>query len=254
MPTSNQTLAALLALIISVSAFTAAAITTPPDKLITKDEAIRAIEASPKADPTRQIVSEDNLAGSELQYLAIRWESLLRGWGYHRRIYVSTTPVGDISPYWIISYGKPIFHYSPLGIYVVDARKGELMLAYEDTGGPPQEEDFSVTYVLPSPTQGEGIAVRPGEARSFVVLVTAQPNYDASLPIRIEVKGVPNLILVTQNVTSAVLQTGGRVSVGCSVTAGKAAFNPSIENPSVEVDVTLLGGTHERWFSITAQR
>ena len=250
---SKRLLATLIAVIIAASGFLIVAAYTPSEKPISRDAVIRIIEAHAKADPTKQIVREDNLVSAELEYMAIHWENYLRMAGYHRRIYVSSTPVGDVSPYWVISYGKPVWHYYPLGIYVVDAVTGELMLAYEDTGGPPMESDYSFS-VSPAVDSGPPLTLRPGETKTLIITLTAQPSYDASLPIHVTATGIPDYLIVRQNTTTGMLTTNGRVSVEVQVSASPDAFDAPVENPHVGIEVTLLGSTGGRWLNVALRR
>ena len=250
---SKRVLAALIALIAATSGFMAMAANTPPEGLITREAVLRIIEAHAKADPTKQIVREDNLVSADLEYITINWENYLRMAGYHRRIYVSPTPVGDVSPYWVIGYGKVVWHYYPLGIYVVDAVTGELMLAYEDTGGPPMESDYSFSSSS-EVNSWTPLTLRPGETKTLIITLTARPSYDASLPIHITATGIPDYLIVRQNTTTGTLTTNGKVSVEVQVSASMDAFDAPVENPHVGIEVTLLGSTGGRWLDVALRR
>ncbi len=250
---SKRLLATLIALITAASGFLTVTANTPPDRLISRDAAIKIIEAHAEVDPTKQIVNEGNLVSAELQYMAIHWENYLRMAGYHRRIYVSTTPVGDVSPYWLVNYGKVVWHYFPSGGYIVDARTGELMLAYEDTGGPPMGSDYSFS-LSPEVNSWTPLTLRPGETKTLIITLTSQPTYEASLPIHITARGVPDYLIVRQNTTSGILTTNGRVTVEVRVSASAAAFDAWVENLYVEIDVTLLGSIGGRRLDVVLRR
>jgi len=159
--------AALVAFIITTSGFLVMVENAPTQSVnISKDQAIGIIKASSKVDPEKTIVKDEYLTSAELQYLNINWGSYLWSGGSHRRIYVSTTPVGgEFKPYWVLDYEQPLSHVSSSGTYVVDAETGELMLALEDSGGLPTL-DFSMT-LTPQATQDNPLIVKRGESSSI---------------------------------------------------------------------------------------
>jgi len=252
MTDTKHILTTIIAITITLTGFLAVLMNIPIEATISRENAISVIKANAKVDPTKQIVKDEFLRSAELRYMAIHWENYLQLTGYHRRIYVSTTPVGDMAPYWIIDYQDTRdWHYAPAGSYIVDARTGELMLVLEDTGGPPQESDYSITF---SPDDSlTTLSIKPGETKVITVMLTAQPTYDASLPVHFEATGVPDFITVEQNATSAILRTGEAVSFEIRVSVSSRVYDSNME-PHIEIWATLSGSGIGRVITIILQK
>jgi hypothetical protein len=154
-----------------------------------------------------------------------------------------------MAPYWFIVYqDNANWHYAPAGNYIVDARTGELMLVLEDTGGPPQEPDYSISL-----NQSTALAIRQGETKVIILTLTAQSTYDASLPVHIKATGVPDFIILKQNTTSAILRTGEAVSFEIRISINPMVFNSKTES-HVEIEISFLGSTTGKWIEVILQK
>ena len=215
---------------------------------VSREEALTIVKTNVKVDPEKNIVKDEWLRSAELQCTSIDWSYYPRALGHHRRIYVSTTPVGDIAPYWFIDYQSPGFlHNYTYGSYVVDATTGELMLVLEGAGGPWHCADFLTSF---TPAYADDpyfpVEIKEGQSREVIVGCTAQPSYDASLPLFIRVTSVPKRFVVTQNATSGILRTGGAFAIKLVIesSADAPGFNPppyDSARPRVGIEIGFLG-------------
>jgi hypothetical protein len=209
-PGSRTALTALISCLLAFTGFMILLQNVPADLILTREQAINVVKTSAKVDPEKTIIKDKSLQSVELRYMPINWVNYLRTSGSHSRIYVSTSQVGDIKPYWFIDY---LSNYT-FGSYIVDATTGELMLAQEGSEGPAPGPDFSITTV---PAYANDpyfpVVVKQGQASEVILLFAARPSYDASLSISIRVTAVPKGFTVTQNVTSGILRTGGTLVI-----------------------------------------
>jgi hypothetical protein len=198
---------------------------------ITKEQALKAVEQSPKVDS--RIVSDSAPTNAELRWMKLDWRNVDWIKGGHQHLFLVDTPTGDYGPFWLLEYQKIIedagqsFVYT--GRYIVDADSGQLMAAVEGA-------DLNVIYPHPAPSFGDySVSSNPelpniytpltlgvGEMRAIYVTVKAGPGYDASLPLTFEAVNVRSDLTVSQNATTAILRTDGFTSVRFSVTRSSA--------------------------------
>ncbi len=259
---SPTTMTVIISIILATTAFLAMAITQPmPQTQVTVEQAINILRESGKTDHfiTDQI-SPQNI---RLEYISINWQDYLWNTGYHTRLYVSTTHVGEVKPYWVADYddtstvnlgGAPIY-----GRYVVDAQTGEVMLSLESGGGVVVSLlnggghvsnilDFSLSLQPDALNQTSPLKVKMDENTSIRLTLTAELGYDASLPVSIKVLDVPLGFSVEPNKVSVILETGGAVSFTLTVftpVSYLADFLPSPIDPHPHFDVqtSFLGQT-----------
>jgi len=218
---------------------------------VSREDAITIVKTNVKVDPEKNIVKDEWLRSAELQCRSIDWSNYPRAIGHHRRIYVSTTPVGDIAPYWFIDYQSPgVLHDYTFGSYVVDAATGELMLALEGTGGPVYLSDFSTSFTPAyADDQYFPVEIKEGQSREVIVRFTARPTFDASLPLFIRVTSVPRGFVAAQNATSGILRTGGAFAIKLVIesSADAPGVNPPPSDsarPYLGIEIGLLGGIY----------
>jgi hypothetical protein len=241
----------LISFLLAFAGFMIVSWNTPTEVKVTREDAITIVKTNVKVDPEKNIVKDEWLRSAELQYMSIDWSNPPQR-GSHRRLYVSTTPVGVFTPYWFIDYsslGLESFgiHDYTYGSYVVDAITGELMLALEGSGGPWPGPDF-LTSSTPAYAHDPyfPVEIKQSQSREVIVRCTAQPSFDASLPMSIRVTSVPKGFVVTQNATSGILRTGGALTVKLVITssANAPAINPppfDSTRPHVEIEIGLFG-------------
>ena len=219
-------MATLLGFIVALSFFSLFSVNTPANVgvKLTEDQAIAVVEQSPRAN--KEIVSDIQPVEVELRWMKIDWSR--EDWHEHQRIYVTTTPSGDYSPYWRIEYersftvsGQPWIYF---GRYIVDATTGELMSAYEaadlnttNPHPPTGKGDYSIT--LKPDVLDDPIALRVGESEGFVLKIVGDPSVDAYQPIVVRAVGVRPDLVVVQNVTSVAPGPGGSAWVSFSVSS-----------------------------------
>lgn len=254
---STTTITVLISVLLATSAFLVVATSQPtPQTLVTAEQAINILKESGKTNP--MIINESSPESSELEYVSLNWTNYLRGIGSettHSRIYVSMTPVGEIKPYWFISYG--------LGRYVVDAQTGELMLSLERVGGditligPEYKVSTQPNVYLWRPGMfpltpvnftDHALAVKMGEYTPVILTITAEPYYNASLPVSIKVNNVPLDFYAGPNNATAILKTGGSVSFIVSVFTPVSYTTdflppPPDPHPHFNVEISFLGQT-----------
>jgi hypothetical protein len=222
---------ALVAFLMALVSFSTIAVTTPTNYgvSIMRDEALAAIEHSPKVNSL--IVSANSPIAVELRWMKIDWsrEDWLEA-GQHQRIYVSTTPPGDYSPYWRIEYdkhlnvtGQPLIY---VGRYIVDATTGELMSAFESVDLDSQyphppfgEGDYSITFNPDIYGEYNPIKLKVGEVKTFDLTIVVDPSIDAYLPITIKAVDVRPDLVVSQNVTSVTPGPSGSACIRFSVSS-----------------------------------
>jgi hypothetical protein len=245
-PQLRTTSTILISCLLAFAGFLILSWNAPTEVKVSKEDAITIVKINIKVDPEKNIVKDEWLRGAELQYMSIDWSNYPRT-GSHRRIYVSTTPVGVFTPYWFIDYQSPGFHNYTCGSYVVDAITGELMLALEGSGGPVYFWDFSTSF---TPAYADDpyfpVEIKEGQSREVIVMCVARPSFDASLPMSIRVTSAPKGFVVTQNATSGILRTGGALTVKLVITS--SAYAPGINPPSfdstrphVGIEIRLFG-------------
>ena len=243
----TSTLVALVFCLLAVSSYIIMSQNMPNDIKLTREQAIAIVKASPKADPNKNTVKDEWLQSAELQYIAINWANYLRMSGSHNRIYVSTSPVGDINPYWIIEYDA-LQRRGTEGSYIVDALTGELMLALESTGAGFLGQDFVTSSTLAYDDYSP-IMIMPGQSREVTIRFTALPSYDASLPMSVTVTAVPKGFTVSQNATSGILRTGGSFAIRLiilSIEGALGTYPPPWDStpPHIEVELSLVGSVY----------
>ncbi len=255
----------MISIILATSGFLAVSTTQPTSNVsVTAEQAVNILKASDRAD--RRIVCGSQPVKTDLDYIAINWANYLRNTGpeHHDRIYVSTSPVGEIKPYWIIEYETEL---SPLpgdyvgsGKYLIDAETGELMMSLESFGGGvtakgpdywmSTSQNIGIWYqsalTIPMNFTDHALRVELGEFTPLILTLTAPPYYDASIPISLKVVSVSPDYLVDQNVTSATLRTGGSVSFLLQIFTPVGYAHrppPSSLPPHFDVEVNFIGST-----------
>jgi len=226
---STTTITVLISVLLATSAFLVVVTSQPkPQVLLTAEQAITILKESGK---TSNMITGGAPSSIQLEYISINWQNYLSRIDYHFRLYVSTTPVGEIKPYWIIDYDDTTIESLGAQVYrryVVDALTGEVMLSLEGGGGAvlslitgralsPGGNDYTFSLQPEAWNQSSPLRMRIGENTSITVTLTAESGYDASLPISVRVTDVPLGYSVNPNYLSQVLKTGGSVSFTLTV-------------------------------------
>jgi hypothetical protein len=213
----NSHTVVIAAFTITLVTFIAFAASTPLDlgARITREQALTAVEQSPKVDS--RIVTDSEPTIAELHWMKLDWCTLNWIKIGHQRMEVSGQP-------WVYT-----------GRYVVDADSGQLMAAVEgadlDAHFPhpaPDFGDYSVSSNPDLPNLYTPITLKVGETRIIDITVKAGPSYDASLPLTFGAVNIRPDLIVSQNATTATLRTGGFASVRFSVSrSGAYGSTPS---------------------------
>jgi hypothetical protein len=201
------------------------------DVKISKEQAMKIVETSSKADPYMVGRSDEHLESAELQYISLNWDEYLRNAGNFNHLYVSPTPVGEAKPYWIMDYGQPNVINLGSGRYIVDADTGELMASMEQFHGSSTifTPYFGVSSISNGSDPNSPLVIRdPADVAHVDVRLDAKSSYDASLPVSVRVEEVPIGYYVSQNVTSVVLRTGGSAAVRFNIMLVAYAFGSFI--------------------------
>jgi hypothetical protein len=251
---STTAITVLISILLATSAFLAVAVSQPiPVIKINQQQAIDILKESDKTD--HQILNGTVWSFStNLEYVSLNWTSFLNNSGgqHHSRIYVSDTPKGEFKPYWFISY-ETSWNYGwndGTGSYVVDAQSGEVMLSLESVGGGVSVKgpDYLISFQPVVWNSSNPVEVKLGEFTPITLTLTAEPYYDASLPVSIKVNNVPLDFSVGTNNSTAILTTGGSVSFILNVftpVTYTADFSPPPKDPHphFDVEVNFLGQT-----------
>jgi hypothetical protein len=222
------------------------------DVKISKEQAMKIVETSSKADPYMVGRSDEHLESAELQYISLNWDEYLRNAGNFNHLYISPTQVGEDKPYWIMDYGQPNVINLGSGRYIVDADTGELMAAMEQFHG--FSTIFTPYFGVSSISNGSDprnplVIKDPSDVAHVDIRIDAKSSYDASLPVSVTVVEVPVGYYVSQNVTSLVLRTGGSAAVRFNIGLAFYAMGPFIPlettsskgSYAVRVKFTLAG-------------
>jgi hypothetical protein len=89
----------LISFLLAFAGFMILSWNTPTEIRVSREDAITIVKTNVKVDPEENIVRNEWLRGAELQYMSIDWSNYPRAGGSHRRLYVSTTPVGVFTPF-----------------------------------------------------------------------------------------------------------------------------------------------------------
>jgi hypothetical protein len=217
----KATIAVIISLLVTVTAFGVFSASSPkPNVKISEAQALAILEDSTKVN--KSIIGINSTKSIELRYAALDWGKIIDG-TRHLKLFVTRTPVGEVEPYYFIesrnrwSYGWQ----NGEGTYIVDAQTGELLFAMENIGGGISVFGFDYNWEI-EPSGWNSIeqpTVIVWNAETVLTLkLVAATTYDASLPIAVRVRDVPQFVDVVVTPSSGVLNTGSGVDFKMSIT------------------------------------
>ena len=94
---------------------------------ISKEQALKVVEQSPKVDS--RIVSDSVPTYAELRWMKLDWRNVDWVNVGHQHLFLADTPTGDYGPFWLLEYQKRIdeagdWLWIYTGRYIVDADSG----------------------------------------------------------------------------------------------------------------------------------
>jgi hypothetical protein len=216
-----------------------------PGARISREQALKAVEQSPKVDS--RIVTDSVPMNAELHWMKLDWRNVDWINVGHQHLFLANTPTGDYGPFWLLEYQKRIedagdWLWIFTGRYIVDADSGQLMAAVEKAYHNPPEQTSTLGdyYVTSNPEKiYEPITLEMGETLTIDVTAKAYPNYDASLPLTFRIIDLRSDLTVSQNATTAILRTGGAASVRFSVSKSSAYVSSPFPNPNYGFEIQV---------------
>jgi hypothetical protein len=233
--------------VITLITFIVFAAFTPlyPGARISREQAIKVVEQSPKVDS--RIVTDSAPTIAELHWMKLDWRNVDWINVGHQHLFLADRPTGDDAPFWLLEYQKRIedagdWLWIYTGSYIVDANSGQLVASVEKAyhNPPDQTSTLGDYYVTSNPEKiYEPMPLGIGETLTIDVTAIAYPNYDASLPLTFRVINLRSDLTVSQNTTTAILRTGGAASVRFSVSKSSAYISSPFPNPNYGFEIQV---------------
>jgi hypothetical protein len=250
-------LVVLTSVALALLSFITLIVYTPPDlgTRISRDQALAAIEGSPKVDA--KIVANSTHTIADLRWMRLDWRNfdwITVSMPYY--LFLAADPPNDYEPFWLVQYQNRILvegdSWDYEGRYIVDALSGELVASVERTYPTQHNSDLSTPIIYfytistdpPLPDFDKPFELGAGQTIFIDVIAKAGPAYDASLPLTFEARDIRPGLTVNLNATNPILRTGGLASVRYSVQKSSVSGPNPTPNPNwaFSIEVTGPGG------------
>jgi len=156
---------------------------------VSRDDAINVLKNSSKTDLKGDIIKDWALEKAEPRIIVPDWMMQLGHIGGYDHLYITRNNVSQPRLCWLITYVSDVgMHGGNTGRYLVDAEKGELVLAVED---------HPMCYPLFKVTEPEKVTLIQGMSTTFNVTVSPKPTFDAILPATLSPDRIPEGVSVS---------------------------------------------------------